>query len=76
MLLSINEILSSMTESWEIRTVKEKGKYEYNVTRDPSQIIPRIKEGLKKGDVTVNGRPVKIVQRDGKDAWEYILSHF
>ena len=75
-MLSINEILSSMTESWEIRTVKEKGKYEYNVTKDPSQIIPRIKEGLKKGDVTVNGRPVKIVQRDGKDAWEYVLSHF
>jgi len=74
--ISLLEELVAMTENWEIRTKKDGGGYDYTVIKDPKQIIPHIKEGLKKGDVTVNGRPVKIVERDGKDAWEYILSHF
>lgn len=57
-----------MTENWEIRA-----KGWYTVIKDPKQIIDKIKEGMEKGDnVTVNGHQVRIIQRDGKDAWEYI----
>lgn len=56
-----------MTEYWEVKT-----KDGYQVIRDPHQILDAIKKGLEKGDVSINGKRVRIVQRDGKDAWEYL----
>jgi len=59
----------TMTEEWELRT---KGHFE--TIKDPKKILEAIKEAQKKGDgnVTINGRKVRIIQRDGQDAWEYI----
>lgn len=56
-----------MTDHWEIVT-----KNEYFSVTQPHRIIEIIKEGLTKGEVTVNGKKVAIVQRNGQDAWIYV----
>jgi hypothetical protein len=61
--------VSAMTEYWEIRT-----KDGRKTIRNPrhGEVLDAIKEGLKKGDVEVNGRKVKVVERNGKEGWEYL----
>lgn len=57
----------SMTNEWEIHTADG-----YKVITKPGpEILEEIKKGLEKGTVTVNGKRVRIIQRDGRDAWEY-----
>jgi hypothetical protein len=57
----------AMTERWEIRT-----KDGYHTILNPRDVLDAIKKGLEKGDVEVNGKRVRVVKRDGKDAWEYL----
>ena len=59
-----------MTENFEVHTTT--GRYVFSrKTLNQNEIIETIKKGLEKGTVTVNGHRVRIIQRDGKDAWEY-----
>jgi hypothetical protein len=57
-----------VTTYWEIRW---KNGFKV-ITKPGPDILDTIKKGLEKGEVTVNGRKVKIIQRDGKDAWEFV----